>query len=67
MSVSESFVPNVVIQHVNCFAVSCVETAHYKRKRSILLIGDVVYDARFSVCFEVQSQDIISFSVSAVF
>ena len=28
MSVSVSFVPNVVVQHVNCF----VETTHYKRK-----------------------------------
>ena len=45
MSVSVSFVPNVVVQHVNFFVVCCVET-----ESSILLIGDVAYDARFSVC-----------------
>ena len=32
MSVSVSFVPNVVVQHVNCFVVCCVWTTHYKRK-----------------------------------
>ena len=32
MSVSVSFVPNVVVQHVNCFVVCCIETTHYKRK-----------------------------------
>ena len=32
MSVSISFVLNVVVQHVNCFVVCCVETKHYKRK-----------------------------------
>ena len=32
LSVSVSFVPNVVVQHVNFFVVCCVETTHYKRK-----------------------------------
>ena len=47
MSVSVSVVPIVVVQHVNCFIVYCVETTHYKRK-----VGDVayMYDARLSVC-----------------
>ena len=43
MSVSVYFVPNVVVQHVNCFVVCCIKT-----ERSILLMGDVAYDARFS-------------------
>ena len=45
MSVSVSFVPNVVVQQVNCFVVCCVDM-----ESSILLIGDVAYDARYSVC-----------------
>ena len=32
MSVSVSFVLNVVVQHVNCFVVCCVEMKLYKRK-----------------------------------
>ena len=28
----KSFVPNVVVQHVNCFVVCCAEMTHYKRK-----------------------------------
>ena len=57
MSVSVSFVPDVVVQHVNFFVACCVETTHYKRFHPTY--GDVAYDARFSVHFEVQSQDII--------
>ena len=32
MSVSVFFVPNVVVQHVNCFVVGCIKTTRYKRK-----------------------------------
>ena len=32
MSVSVYFVLNVVVQHVKCFVLCCVETKHYKRK-----------------------------------
>ena len=56
MPVTVIFVANVVVQHGFCFVVCCVETTHYKRKVPSYLL---VYDARFSVCNEVQSQDII--------
>ena len=32
MSVTVSLVLNVVVQHVSCFVVCCVETKHYKRE-----------------------------------
>ena len=32
MSVSIFFVPNVVVQHVNCFVVCCIKTTRYERK-----------------------------------
>ena len=31
-SISVFFVPNVVVQHVNCFVVCCIKTTRYKRK-----------------------------------
>ena len=64
MSVSVSFVTNVVVQHMNYFVVCCVEVTHYKRKvppyllvmRHTMLVS--VY-AISAILFEVQSQDII--------
>ena len=32
MSISVFFVPNFVVQHVNCFVVCCIKTTRYKRK-----------------------------------
>ena len=57
-SVSVPFVP-VIVEHVGGFVVCTLQV-----ESSILLRGDVAYDARFSVCnkrntFEIQSQDII--------
>ena len=54
MSVSVFFVPNVVVQHVNCFVVCCIKTTHYKRK------GPSYFSViRFSVCNKRYTQDII--------
>ena len=49
MSVKVFFVTNVVVQHVDCFVFCCILDDTLHTERSILLMGDVAYDARFSV------------------
>ena len=46
--VSVPFVPNVVVQHVSGFVACWGDTLQVES--SILLMSDVAYDARFSVC-----------------
>ena len=42
------FCPQRVLQHMNCSVVRRDDTL--QMESSILLLGDVAYDARFSVC-----------------
>ena len=60
MSVSISFVLNVVVQHVNCFVVCCVETKHYKRKVPfyLLVMWHTMLVSVYAISV-IQSQDII--------